>query len=61
MRKTLAAAALLALPFAALPATDAAAYCDPKYRPLCTNDCQMRPPTIDPKDPLADIVRACPE
>ena len=61
MRKTLAAAALLALPFAALPATDAAAECDPDYWPRCTNDCQSRLPTIDPKDPLADIVRVCPE
>ncbi|HWL36949.1 MAG TPA: hypothetical protein VNQ77_12215 [Frankiaceae bacterium] len=61
MRKILAGAALLAVPFAGVVATDAAAYCDPKYKPLCTNDCQMRPPTIDPKDPLGDIVRACPE
>ena len=61
MRRLLAAAALVALPFAGVAATEAAAYCDPKYRPLCTNDCQMRPPTIDPKDPLADVFRTCPD
>ena len=61
MRKFLATAALLAVPFAGVAATDAAAYCDPKYWPVCTNDCQSRPPTIDPKDPLGDIVRMCPE
>lgn len=41
-------------------AGSASAYCDPKYRPLCTNDCQMAPPDL--KDPVGDLFgRACPE
>lgn len=39
-------------------APQASAYCDPDYRPLCTNDCQLRPP--DPKDPLEYLTRVCP-
>lgn len=59
MRTTIVAALLVAAPPAALTATPASAYCDPKYRPLCTNDCQTRPP--DPKDPLEVLTRLCPE
>lgn len=58
MRKLLVAAALAAAPIAALTATPASAYCDPKYEPLCLNDCQLRPPNV--RDPLEYIRRVCP-
>lgn len=59
VRRTLLAAALLAAVGGSVGATSASAYCDPKYRPLCTNDCQMQLP--DPKDPFGTIFRVCPE
>ena len=58
MRKLLLVALLAAAPVAALTATPASAYCDPKYDPLCLNDCQVRPPDV--KDPLEYLTRACP-
>ena len=59
MRKAVIAALLAAGPLAALTPAPAAAYCDPKYYPLCTNDCRMRPP--NPKDPLEYFRRVCPD
>lgn len=59
MRRLLVGA-VLAAAVTGLGAGSADAYCDPKYRPLCTNDCQMEPPDL--KDPVGDLVgRACPE
>ena len=55
--KKLLLIALVAAPLAAL-APSASAYCDPKYRPLCLNDCYLEPP--DPKDPLAYLHHVCP-
>ncbi|HEX8003397.1 MAG TPA: hypothetical protein VF519_11955 [Mycobacteriales bacterium] len=34
-------------------AAPASAYCDPKYEPLCLNDCIL---TVDPQHPI----KACP-
>lgn len=61
MRKTLAVAVLLAIPAVGALAPAASAYCDPKYYPLCTNDCQMEPRPIDPRDPFGSLIRMCPE
>ncbi len=59
MRKIFAAAVVLAIPAVGALAPAASAYCDPKYYPLCTNDCQMEP--IDPRDPWGSLFRVCPE
>ena len=58
MRKLLLAA-LVAAPLAGLVPAPASAYCDPKYRPLCTNDCWMRPPDV--KNPTEFLTRICPD
>ena len=57
MRKLLLVAALVAAPVAGLATAPASAYCDPKYYPLCLNDCQLQPP--DPRDPLEYLTRVC--
>lgn len=36
----------------------ASAYCDPKYYPLCTNDCAMQPPDLS--NPPQSLFRVCP-
>lgn len=36
----------------------ASAYCDPKYYPLCTNDCWRQPPDLH--DLPGSLIRACP-
>jgi hypothetical protein len=59
MRTILATAVLVAVPALTLAAPSASASCDPKYRPLCVNDCQRQLP--DPKDPLGTLVRVCPD
>lgn len=59
MRKTLALAVLLAVPALMLAAPSASAVCEPKYRPLCLNDCNTQLP--DPKDPLGTLFRVCPD
>ncbi|HVF04495.1 MAG TPA: hypothetical protein VNA20_06635 [Frankiaceae bacterium] len=59
MRTFLVTAALAAAPLAALVATPALAECEPRYRPLCTNECQTRPPDV--KDPLEYFGRVCPD
>lgn len=56
--RTLLVTALVAAPLLAL-AAPASANCDPKYYPLCLNDCNTRLP--DPKDPLGTLFRTCPE
>lgn len=56
--RILIAAALAAVPLLA-PATASAA-CDPDYRPLCVSDCGG-PMLPDPKDPLAWLIRTCPD
>lgn len=56
MRKLLMIA-LVAAPLATL-APSASAYCDPKYAPLCVNDCYFELP--DPKDPLSYLRHVCP-
>lgn len=56
MRRLLLAA-LVAAPLAGL-GSPASAYCDPKYAPLCLNDCQTRLPDV--KDPLEYLRRVCP-
>ena len=61
MRKLIVASVLLAIPAVGFAAPAASAYCDPKYYPLCTNDCQQQPPNWDPKDPVRSLVRMCPE
>ena len=58
MRKLLLVALLAAAPVAALTATSASAYCDPKYYPACLNDCYVQPPDV--KDPLEYLRRVCP-
>ena len=57
MRKVLVTLAV-AVPLVVVVAPSASADCDPKYRPLCTNDCRLRPP--DPTDPLEYFTRICP-
>jgi len=57
MTRRLLVTALVAAPLVAL-APGASAYCDPDYRPLCTNDCRMRPP--DPANPTEILTRVCP-
>ena len=37
----------------------ASANCDPKYRPLCMNDCNSEPPDLH--DPLEWFGRTCPD
>lgn len=59
MRRLLVGA-LLAASLGGLGAGSASAYCDPKYWPLCTNDCEMDPPDWDPRDPVRSLVKACP-
>lgn len=45
--------ALVAAAVGGVGAGTASAYCDPKYRPLCLNDCQLE---VDPQEPI----KACP-
>lgn len=52
--------ALVAASLGSLGSGTASAYCDPKYFPLCTNDCAMEPPDWDPKDPIRSLFRMCP-
>jgi len=52
--------AAMAAPLVVSLAPSASAYCDPKYYPLCTNDCWMEPRPIDPRDPLGSLIRVCP-
>lgn len=59
MIRPLLAAVLVAAPLSGLFTAPAVAYCDPKYAPLCTNDCKMRPPNV--KDPMEYLRRMCPE
>lgn len=53
MRRFLLSSALVAAVVGGVATAPASAYCDPKYRPLCLNDCML---TIDPHDPI----KACP-
>jgi hypothetical protein len=63
LRKILAAAVVLAVPVIGALAPSASAYCDPKYYPLCTNDCQQAPTDVKQllHDPFGTLIRACPE
>ena len=56
--RPLLVAVLVAASLGGLGTGTASAYCDPKYYPLCTNDCWMDPP--DPRDPIGSLVKACP-
>jgi hypothetical protein len=58
MRRILLAALVAAGAAGATAAGPAAAACDPKYRPLCLNDCRPEP---DLKDPLGSLIRECPD
>ncbi len=58
MRRLLVAA-LVAASVGTLGAGTASAYCDPKYWPLCTNDCETRPPDL--RNLPGSLIRACPE
>ncbi len=53
MSRFLLASAVVAAVVGGVAAGPASAYCDPKYKPLCLNDCQL---TIDPANPI----KACP-
>ena len=52
-------AAVVAASLGSLGSGTASAYCDPKYWPLCTNDCKMQPPDLS--NPPSSLFRACPE
>jgi len=53
MRRVLLASAVVAAVAGGLAAAPATAYCDPRYAPLCLNDCLL---TVDPQHP----VKTCP-
>ena len=57
MRRIVLGAVLVAA-LGGLGAGTASAYCDPKYYPLCANDCTMAPPDLS--DVPRSLIRACP-
>lgn len=56
--RRLVVGAVLAAALGGLGSGTASAYCDPKYWPLCTNDCAMEPPDVS--KPPQSLFRTCP-